>query len=325
MSSSVAPFAGRSTAASDARSEPGKSSCSAILDGLRLRAGDAEPAARQVVGLLRREGDRGDEGDDPHAEHQEAVPAQRPVELEHEGLHRVAGWPDRGAPEAAQASVKWLTPASSSGRAAATAGRDRRRPVAAGLGEHPQRHPVGHREEDVGDLLRLGAEADRAVVLQRAQDRAEALARLAAQLRELDGDLLVAARQREELEDEGDEVGLGLDDLLEAGDEAARGRRPAWSRPRAARRAAPCGRRCRGGRPRRAAAPSCRSSSAAGRARRRPRARRGRTSSPRRRGARRSCASPRRSAAPSRREVAARPCWVVAASTRAILEEVGVV
>jgi hypothetical protein len=58
-----------------------------VLDGLRLRAGDAEPAAGQMVGLLRRERDRGEEREDPRAEHHRAMAAQERVESEHERLH----------------------------------------------------------------------------------------------------------------------------------------------------------------------------------------------------------------------------------------------
>ena len=45
------------------------------------------------------------------------------------------------------------------------------------------------------------------------------LARAAQQLGELAGDLLVAPRQREQLEDDGDELGLVLDEALQRGDE----------------------------------------------------------------------------------------------------------
>ena len=142
------------------------------------------------------------------------------------------------------------------------------------------------------------------------EHRGDLFARAPHQPGVLGGDVLVAAREREQLEDERDELGVlvhGLLQVLRHQVDVVVGRLRAR---RAVARAAPCAARSRGARPRRAAAPWCRSSSAAGRARRRPRARRGRTSSRRCRGARRCGASPRRSAGPSRRtseRPAARP------------------
>ena len=54
------------------------------------------------------------------------------------------------------------------------------------------------------------------------QQRGDVVARAAQQLGELGGDLLVAPREREQLEDERDELGVVAHELLERGDAARR-------------------------------------------------------------------------------------------------------
>src|SRR5215204_5051091 len=72
--------------------------------------------------------------------------------------------------------------------------------VVIGLGQHPQGDAVGQREEHVGDRAGLGAQVQRAFVLLAGQQIGDVLARAPQQLGELDGDLVVAPREREELE-----------------------------------------------------------------------------------------------------------------------------
>jgi hypothetical protein len=76
------------------------------VDDLGLGARDLEAAARQVLGLLRGEGRRGDEEDDPGAEDDEASPLEEGRQLVHGGLHLekiLPGWlasqlvPDAGS------------------------------------------------------------------------------------------------------------------------------------------------------------------------------------------------------------------------------------
>ena len=69
---------GTTTAASFARPALGEVARAPRPDGLRLRAGDAEAAAGEVVGLPRGERHGGDERDEPQREHDPAPAPERP-------------------------------------------------------------------------------------------------------------------------------------------------------------------------------------------------------------------------------------------------------
>src|SRR3954447_13265456 len=97
--------------------------------------------------------------------------------------------------------------------------RDRGPEVAPALGEHPHRDAVGHREEDVGDGVRRRVQPQDAGRLLLDEQVGDVLARAPQQLRELERDLLVAARQREELEHQRDDRRVVDDHVLQRLDE----------------------------------------------------------------------------------------------------------
>ncbi len=74
---------------------------------------------------------------------------------------------------------------------------------------------VAEREEDLGDRLGLGVQAQNALALGAREHRGYLFAHLAHQAAVLDGDVGVAPREREQLEDERDELGLVVHRLLQ--------------------------------------------------------------------------------------------------------------
>jgi hypothetical protein len=87
--------------------------------------------------------------------------------------------------------------------------------VAVGLAEDPQRKPVADAEDDLGDRLRLAVEGQHALLLLGGEDRGDLLARAAHELGVLGGDLRVAAREREQLERQRQELGVLAQHRLE--------------------------------------------------------------------------------------------------------------
>ena len=126
----------------------------------------------------------------------------------------------RQPPAAAQAAagVRLAPGGSGQQRAHRELGRvDRRRRVALGLGQHADRQAVTECEQHVGHRFGARVQVHDALALLGVEQGSHVVARAAQQLGELRRDLLVAARQGEQLEDERDVLGVVGEHPLERG------------------------------------------------------------------------------------------------------------